>query len=133
MKEPDADTVQRARRLINHHPAALRSVNWSLEPADNALHHLEIETKHGQVVVFDHHIPVVYSQPPQPQIHPGPRHWRDLTLEAPVAFDGRPVVVSVDFELSPPCWRLRLSTGAELHFILGETAALLSIHHDDTQ
>lgn len=131
MTEPDTDTIIRARRLIGQHPAALRSVSWTQEAADNALHHLEVETKHGQVVVFDHQTPVVYSQPPQPPAEWRPRHWRDLTLDVPVAFAGRPVIVSVDFVISPAAWRLRFSIGAELSFILDASSPRLLINHSE--
>jgi hypothetical protein len=115
-----------AQRLVGQHPAALRSVHWCTAEAGTRLRHLEVETKHGQVVVFDHRQPLVYSQPPRPTGTQQPRRWRDLTEEARVAFDDRPVITQVEFIDSPAHWQLRFSTGARLSFMLDGSTPLLS-------
>ena len=99
----DEDTRTLAQRLIDQHPAALRSVCWGAGMHQQRLHHLEIETKHGRVLVFDHQAPRVYCNPPRPHINSpqdrlAQRSWRDLTEQVPAAFDARPVITSVSFD-----------------------------------
>lgn len=119
--------LAKTRRLIGQHPAALRSVSWQPDPPDGHLHHLELETKHGHVVVFDHQQPLIYSQPPRPATARDLRSWRDLTELAPEVFDGRPTIVEFHRQNQPPAWIISLSTGARLKFQLHPTNPLLSL------
>ncbi len=110
------------QRLLGQHPAALRSVHFDGAAHPEALGHLEVETKHGIVLVFDHRRPVVYASPPAPPGLERERRWRDLTAAATAAFDNRPTfsgVTLIDDEQQS--WRFELSTGAELLFALDAT------------
>ena len=113
--------LDKKQRLIGQHPAALRSVSWQPSPPDTHLHHLELETKHGQVVVFDHQQPAVYSQPPSPASARDLRSWRDLTELAPEVFDGRPTITGIQYQKQPPAWVISLSTGVRVTFLLDST------------
>ncbi len=88
--------------------------------------HLEVETKHGHVLVFDHRAPAVYACPPAPEGTLG-RSWQDLTERVPEAFDGRPVFAAVSLASHDgrPCWQFDLSTGAKLTFVLDPSSPLL--------
>ncbi len=114
--------------LIGMHPAALRSVSWDELPLQT-LAHLELETKHGHVAVFDHRAPVVHANPPRPpdaSPHAG-RRWLDLTEQVPSAFDGRPTIRAIEQaeREGQPCWHIRLSTGVALAFVLHASKPLL--------
>ena len=119
--------LDKVARLIGQHPAALRSVTWHPQPPLRQLHHLELETKHGHVVVFDHYQPVIYSLPPRPGDVYHHRQWQDLTEQAPGAFDGRPVISAIDPNPEQPGWLIRFSTGATLAFMLSATNPLLLV------
>jgi|GEM_PF-4029762 len=126
----NAHNLECARRLIGQHPAALRSVCWTGSQSTFSLHHLEVETKHGRVTVFDHQQPRVYCNPPRPDAAAGPfssepRQWRDLTEQVPVAFNGRPVFADLVFDQRQRHWRFHLSTGAIVIFVLDPTTPLL--------
>lgn len=128
MTEEDNRAI--AQRLIDQHPAALRSVCWSTGMHQHRLHHLEIETKHGRVLLFDHRQPRVYCNPPHPpgnapQNRVAQRSWRDLTEQVPVAFDARPLITSVSFDHDTGRWNFLLSTGAKLIFVLDTANPLL--------
>jgi hypothetical protein len=114
-------------RLVGQHPAALRAVRWQAMPLGaEDLGHLEIETKHGQVVVIDHATGTPYANPPEPPVRSGPRQARDLTATVPAAFDGRPTITAVTLAPSAAAWVLALSTGAEVVFSLGAAAPTLT-------
>ena len=119
----------RIERLIGQHPAALRSVWWDDAHAGADLVHLEVETKHGRVLVFDAAAPLVHELPPAPPGSAQPRCWRDLTEQIPEAFDGRPLITGVAEAMQEgrPCWRLELSTGVTIVFVPGETPLLLAL------
>ena len=110
------DEIDALARFSGQHPAAIRAVRWQSEPlAAHEFGHLEIETKHGQVVVIDHIDGSVYSNPPRPPVFSGTRQQRDLTDELPSAFNDRPVIL----HLRPirrsgmlSGWRCSLSSGA---------------------
>jgi hypothetical protein len=96
------------------------------------LHHLELETKHGHVVVIDHVSGECYSDPPQPpQALTGelPRRGRDLSAELPGAFDGRPTFsgfVPIVEKASLTGWRIDLSNGRSFTLLLdGQTPLIL--------
>ena len=117
-----------AASLAGHHPAALRSVHWQGGSADNTLAHLELETKHGRVVVFDHREPHLYANPPRPPEAHGRRHWRDLTDRVPRVFDNRPRILRLVLdttEAGTARWRLELSTGVVLVFVPDRESPLL--------
>ena len=118
-----------AASLAGHHPAALRSVHWQAGGGgENALAHLELETKHGRVVVFDHREPRLYANPPRPPEARGRRHWRDLTGCVPRVFDNRPRIrrLALDTpESGKARWRLELSTGVVLVFVPDPESPLL--------
>ena len=92
-----------------------------------SLGHLEIETKHGFVLLFDHRSPVVYACPPAPQGRSSRRRWQDLTLAVPEAFDERPLFTGVRLSSrrGSPCWIFDMSTGARFSFVLDESSPLL--------
>lgn len=114
-------------RLINQHPAALRSVSWHPEPHSHDLQHLELETKHGQVVVFDHHQPVLYTLPPEPAQTLHPRIWHDLTEKIPEAFNGRPTIAGFEFQQQPAGWIIELSTDIRLLYTLDDQHPSLQV------
>ena len=107
-------------RLIGQHPASLRSVSWNAHGHHEPLAHLELETKHGHVVVFDHSQPIIYSAPPRPAGTVDPRTWHDLSEQVPQAFDNRPTLSSFSFQPEPVGWLITLSTGVTLSFLLDE-------------
>lgn len=121
------DTHSRLQRLIGQHPAALRSVSWDSAPLGGNLAHLEVETKHGTVVVFDHRQPVVYANPPRPPGANGTRQWQDLTERLPAAFDARPTFAEIRLseDGDRAAWIFQLSTGAAFSFVLDRTTPLL--------
>jgi len=123
----DVTTDSRLWHLIGQHPAALRSVSWDAAPAEGALAHLEVETKHGAVVVFDHRRRSVYANPPRPAGVHGQRRWRDLTERVPSAFDGRPTFAQIRLTENADTvrWIFELSTGAAFTFVLDRTTPLL--------
>jgi len=112
-------------RLIGQHPAALRSVTWHPQPPMRDLHHLELETKHGHVIVFDHHEPKIHSLPPRPDQVYHHRQWQDLTEQAPGAFNGRPTIAAIEAQHDPLGWIIKFSTGASLTYLLSPTRPLL--------
>jgi hypothetical protein len=117
--------LDKVSRLIGQHPAALRSVTWHPQPPMRDLHNLELETKHGHVIVFDHHQPIIHSLPPRPdQVHHH-RQWQDLTEQAPDAFNGRPTIAAIDTQDNPQGWVIRFSTGTSLTYLLSATSPLL--------
>jgi hypothetical protein len=120
MTQPNAQELKKLDRLIHQHPAALRSVSWYPQSHTHSLQHLELETKHGQVVVFDHRRPVLYSQPPKPADTLSPRLWHDLSAEIPEAFNNRPTIEGFEFDLESSAWVILLSTGIKLIFTLDE-------------
>lgn len=123
----DSMTDSRLENLIGQHPAALRSVSWGTPASDDAIAHLEVETKHGAVVLFDHRRAVVHSDPPRPPDARGTRQWQDLTERLPEAFDGRPTLaaISLNEDGDAAVWIFELSTGATFTFVLHPTAPLL--------
>lgn len=118
-------------RLVGQHPAALRTVSFTGGDLTGRLAHLEIETKHGQVVVVDHVSGALYEHPPAPPGMSGRRTQRDLSDLLSGAFDGRPV-----FERIEPLreaaaltgWRFLLSTGFAFTFALDAAAPRLMPH-----
>lgn len=118
--EQISNELRKLKRLLHQHPAAIRSVSWHPDPHSHSLQHLELETKHGQVVVFDHRQPLLYSQPPAPAQALHPRTWHDLTEQIPEAFDGRPTIASFDYQNQPAAWIITLSTNVRLVFTLDE-------------
>jgi hypothetical protein len=115
----------KAKRIIGQQPAALRSVTWHPQPPQRHLHHLELETKHGHVIVFDHHQPIIHSLPPNPGDVHHHRQWQDLTEQVPGAFNGRPTIVTIKPQSDPLGWTISFSTGASLTFVLSPTSPLL--------
>lgn len=112
-------------RLLGQHPAAIRTLVWRTEPLDpDAFGHLEIETKHGHVVVIDHVTGAVYSNPPAPPQAGSVRQCRDLTAHLPCAFDGRPTFDRVT--PSSRGYHFALSTGAGFSLTLDERFPLIS-------
>jgi len=121
-------------RLIGHHPASLRTIRCDggvLAAHDFA--HLEIETKHGHVVLIDHVTGQAYANPPALPGAGDARHCRDLTDYLPGAFDGRPTIKTItplmkDSRLTG--FHVGLSTGAGFSFTLDEeTPLILSDDH----
>jgi hypothetical protein len=120
-------------RLVGHHPGAVRTVCWSPDALSaSGLHHLELETKHGQVVVIDHVSGECYSDPPQPpQTLDGEllRQQRDLSAMLPGVFDGRPTFsrfVPLAENDSLTGWRIDLSNGRSFTLLLdGQTPLIL--------
>ncbi|HEY5644635.1 MAG TPA: GNAT family N-acetyltransferase [Pseudomonadales bacterium] len=125
-----ADDTAALTRLIGAHPAALRSVRWEPSRARGAADraesahplasadYLEIETKHGQVVIIEPGTGNVYANPPRPdQVEPDARRrQQDLTEAVPLAFDGRPVITDIVPASGPfRGWRILLSTGVTLN------------------
>ena len=119
------------QRLIGHHPAALRTVCWRTDPLQpGEFSHLELEAKHGQVVVIDHTHGTCHAEPP---LLPGAdalmRQQRDLTSHLPGAFHDRPrfsgfTPLMADGRLEG--WRIDLSTGRHFNLTLdGETPLIL--------
>ena len=115
--------------LIGQHPAAIRTVRWQRESLGaDELGHLEIETKHGQVVIFDHQTGAIYANPPAPNCAKGDRQHRDLTAELPGAFNDRPVLRHITPIMEGEQirgWSFGLSTGADFRLMLDESAPLL--------
>ena len=120
------------RRLIGQHPAAIRSVCFSRSahpPGTQA--HLEIETKHGFVVLIDHRNGAVYANPPVPDaMEPGSvRTQRDLSDELPGAFADRPRFAAVrDLRNAHGLtgWRFELDTGAAFTLTLNEQVPIVA-------
>lgn len=112
-------------RLLGQHPAAIRTLVWRAERLEpDEFGHLEIETKHGHVVVIDHVTGAVYSNPPAPPHATSVRQCRDLTAHLPCAFNGRPT-----FERVTPLARgyhFALSTGAGFSLTLDPRSPLLA-------
>jgi hypothetical protein len=102
------------QRLVGQHPAALRLVRWP--QALSA--HVEIETKHGLVVLIDCHDGTVRANPALPPgVDAGARLQEDLTGTVPAAFDGRPVfqaIAALRDSGRLTGWRFDLSTGIVL-------------------
>ncbi|MGE0624971.1 MAG: hypothetical protein AB7I04_13790 [Pseudomonadales bacterium] len=119
-------------RLVGQHPAALRAVCWTgPRPADRSRDHLEIETKHGRVVVIDPESGAAFANPPlPPRITPGSRRQqRDLTELVPAAFNDRPVITAVEMLLAggrTAGWRVHLSTGIALTLKVPEVVPQVS-------
>ena len=122
-------------RLIGQHPAALRSVSWGSDaPGADQLAHLELETKHGHVVIFDHISGDVHAHPPRPPGVPpganGRRQWRDLTEELPMAFNGRPRLEAIDplpgSGGSVSAWRFELTNQTGFVFHLDPATPVLT-------
>jgi len=118
----DCDAV-RLERLLHVPLAALRSVRWQTDDTGSAqMAHLEVETKHGAVVVFEHADGNLYVDPPRPPESNANRQWCDLTTKIPVAFDGRPTLQQISRLQNPDGWRFDLSTGAYFVFTLHPVA-----------
>ena len=119
-------------RLIGHHVAAVRTVCWNPDSlSSTGLHHLELETKHGHVVVIDHVSGECYADPPQPpQTLTGDfqRQQRDLSTELPGAFDARPTFsgfMPLTENASLTGWRIDLSNGRSFTLRLDDQTPLL--------
>ncbi len=120
-------------RLIDQHPAAIRSVCFSEEAIDMAtpdLAHLEIETKHGQVTLIDHRTGEAYANPPVP---PGAairnRQQRDLSDQLPGAFADRPRFSSIEplqQDGRHSGWHFELDTGAAFTLTLDERLPIVA-------
>ena len=116
-----------AATLLNVPLAALRSVSWREEDgAESQLHHLEVETKHGRIVVFDHRNGELYADPPRPPGVSHKRRWRDLTAEVVIAFDDRPALIRITRLENPDAWRFDLSTGVFFVFALHPDTPVIS-------
>ncbi len=116
-----------AATLLKVPLAALRSVCWRDEDdAESQLHHLEVETKHGRVVVFDHRNGELYADPPRPPGVIDERRWRDLTDEVVIAFDDRPTLSRITRLKKPDAWRFDLSTGVFFVFTLHPDTPVIS-------
>lgn len=114
-------------RLLHVPLAALRSTCWSADDgAESRLHHLEIETKHGGIVVFDHRSGELYADPPRPPGVTTKRRWRDLTAEVVIAFDDRPTLSGITRLNNPDAWRFDLSTGVFFVFTLHPDTPVIS-------
>ena len=109
-------------RLLHVPLAALRSVCWQAEEMSSRMAHLEVETKHGGVVVFEHLGGELYADPPRPPGVEADRQWRDLTTDITVAFDGRPSLQKICRLQTPNGWRFDLSTGSYFVFTLHPVA-----------
>ena len=112
-------------RLIGQHPAAIRTLIFGSEPLEHdRFGHLEIETKHGHVVVIDHATGAVYSKPPLPPGVAAARQHRDLTTDLPGAFDGRPTISAI----TPTRGGIHfaLSTGAGFSLTLDEHSPVIA-------
>ena len=125
-------TAERAlTRLIGQHPAAVRTVAWQRAPlGPTEIRHLELESKHGHVLVIDHVTGEVHQLPPAPPGATLARHQRDLTAEVPAAFDGRPRIesaVPLESVEQPTGWRFGLSTGACFEFHLDPESPRLTV------
>ncbi len=113
--------------LLNVPLAALRSVCWREEESEDfQLHHLEVETKHGRVIVFDHRSGELYADPPRPRGVTDKRRWRDLTADVVIAFDDRPSLNRITRLKNPDAWRFDLSTGAYFVFTLHPDTPVIS-------
>jgi hypothetical protein len=119
-------------RLIGQHPAAIRSVCFSEGPHErDALAHLEIETKHGFVILIHHRTGAVYSNPPVP---PGVdtgrfRQQQDLSDALPGAFADRPRFAAVEAVRDGENlagWRFLLDTGAAFTLTLDERLPIVA-------
>ena len=129
MSADRAKGAQALSRLLDHHPAAIRTVVWRPEPLEpQEFGHLEIETKHGHVVVIDHATGAVYRNPPAPPQAGPVRQLRDLTAHLPGAFDGRPTFHRVT--PSSRGYHFALSTGSGFSFILDPRFPLISLDPD---
>lgn len=126
-----ADSVVKAlpeplARLIGQHPSAIRSVCFAEEPhPSGVLAHLEIETKHGFVILIDHSTGEVFANPPAPSgidVNQS-RQQHDLTDDLPSAFADRPrfsQIEAVEREGALLGWRFELDTGAAFSLTLDE-------------
>lgn len=119
-------------RLIGQHPSAIRSVSFSENPHDpGALAHLEIETKHGFVVLIHHRTGAVYANPPVPENVDVrlARQQRDLSDQLPGAFANRPRFSAVAPLLEADRlagWRFELDTGVAFTLTLHETVPIVA-------
>jgi len=105
---------------VGQHPAAFRTVCWTgPQPGERSPDYLEIESKHGLVVVIAASTGAAFANPPLPQeVTPGSRRLQtDLTELVAAAFNGRPVftaVVPVSADGTFAGWQFHLSTGTVL-------------------
>jgi len=105
---------------VGQHPAAFRAVCWTEpQPGERSPEYLEIETKHGLVVVIAPSTGAAFANPPLPQeVTPDSRRVQtDLTEPVAAAFNDRPVftaIVPVSAEGTFAGWRFHLSTGTVL-------------------
>ncbi len=125
-EQAPAEPPEALRRLIGQHPAAIRSICFSEEPhLPGAMAHLELETKHGFVILIDHRTGAVFANPPAPpavDVHLN-RQQRDLTDELPGAFADRPRFSKVEplhRNGALTGWRFELDTGAAFTLTLDE-------------
>ena len=116
-------------RLLQQHPAAIRTLLFQSDPlGPEQFGHLEIETKHGQVAVIDHATGEVYANPPTPPNAGQARRQRDLTSHLPGAFDGRPVIQSIETTISDGMltgYHFVFSTGSSFSFTLDPLSPLV--------
>ncbi len=117
-------------RLLGQHPAAIRKVRWDgPESGQTSRDYLEIETKHGRVVVIDPSRGTVSADPPLPPGIPtgAVRIQQDLTEAVPSAFDGRPVFSLVSAQQGDQTgWHFQLSTGVLLTLAGGDLIPVTS-------
>ncbi len=128
----DESLPEPLRRLIGQHPSAVRSVSFRADvPPPGTRAHLEIETKHGFVVLIDHRTGTVHANPPVPDTV-GPdaiRAQRDLSDELPGAFAGRPRFAAVRPVRNAgklTGWRFELDTGAAFALTLHEEVPIVA-------
>ena len=119
-------------RLIGQHPSAIRSVSFSEDPREpGTLAHLEIETKHGFVVLIHHQTGAVYANPPVPESVDArlARRQQDLSDQLPGAFADRPrfsAVIPLQEADGLSGWRFELDTGAAFTLTLHETVPIVA-------
>jgi len=123
-------------RLLGQHPAAVRTVCWrSAALTSTELQHLELESKHGHVVVIDHDSGECHADPPQPPLGldpTRPRQQRDLSAELPGAFEGRPTFtgfVPIVEAQALRGWRIEFSNGRNFTLTLDEQTPLILPDH----
>ena len=119
-------------RLIGQHPSAVRSVCFSEDPhPPGTLAHLEIETKHGFVVLIDHRTGEALARPPVPEgVDPRQaRQQRDLSDALPGAFADRPRFAKIDASSRDgrlEGWRFELDTGRAFTLTLHDEVPIVA-------
>jgi hypothetical protein len=116
-------------RLLQQHPAAIRTLLFQSDPlGSEQFGHLEIETKHGHVALIDHATGEVFANPPKTPNAGHARRQRDLTGHLPGAFDGRPVIQSIETTISDgkrSGYHFTFSTGSGFSFTLDPLSPLV--------